>query len=58
MIGGTAGGCAALTIGLFNSIMFLVISTLALERSTTSQEVASGFVRFSMSDGARPLGGH
>ena len=41
-IGGVSAGFVALAIGLFNSIMFPVIFTLTLERSTASQEATSG----------------
>jgi len=51
-IGGPAGGYAALAIGLFNSIMFPVIFTLTLERSTASQEATSGFLCCSIVGGA------
>lgn len=51
-IGGAASGYAALAIGLFNSIMFPVIFTLTLERSTASQEATSGFLCFSIVGGA------
>lgn len=51
-IGGAASGYAALSIGLFNSIMFPVIFTLTLERSTASQEATSGFLCFSIVGGA------
>lgn len=50
--GGMAGGYAALCIGLFNSIMFPVIFTLTLERSSASQEATSGFLCFSIVGGA------
>lgn len=39
-----AAGYAALTIGLFNSIMFPVIFTITLERSSASAEATSGFL--------------
>jgi MFS transporter, FHS family, L-fucose permease len=51
-IGGVAGGYAALSIGLFNSIMFPVIFTITLERSTASEEATSGFLCFSIVGGA------
>jgi FHS family L-fucose permease-like MFS transporter len=51
-VGGAASGYAALTIGLFNSIMFPVIFTLTLERSTASAEATSGFLCFSIVGGA------
>jgi FHS family L-fucose permease-like MFS transporter len=46
------GGWAALAIGLFNSIMFPVIFTITLERSTASEEATSGFLCFSIVGGA------
>lgn len=51
-VGGTTAGYAALCIGLFNSIMFPVIFTLTLERSTASEEATSGFLCFSIIGGA------
>ena len=39
-------------IGLFNSIMFPVIFTITLERSTASAEATSGFLCFSIVGGA------
>lgn len=51
-VSGAASGYAALAIGLFNSIMFPVIFTLTLERSTASQEATSGFLCFSIVGGA------
>jgi FHS family L-fucose permease-like MFS transporter len=58
-VGGMSSGYAALTIGLFNSIMFPVIFTLTLERSTASEEATSGFLCFSIVGGAAipPLAG-
>jgi FHS family L-fucose permease-like MFS transporter len=50
--GGPASGYAALAIGLFNSIMFPVIFTLTLERSTASEAATSGFLCFSIVGGA------
>jgi FHS family L-fucose permease-like MFS transporter len=50
--GGIAGGWAALSIGLFNSIMFPVIFTITLERSSASEEATSGFLCFSIVGGA------
>ena len=50
--GGVPGGYAALSIGLFNSIMFPVIFTITLERSTASEEATSGFLCFSIVGGA------
>ena len=49
---GVPGGYAALSIGLFNSIMFPVIFTITLERSTASEEATSGFLCFSIVGGA------
>ncbi len=51
-VGGVTAGYAALTIGLFNSIMFPVIFTLTLERTTASEEATSGFLCFSIVGGA------
>jgi MFS transporter, FHS family, L-fucose permease len=51
-VGGIAAGVVALCIGLFNSIMFPVIFTLTLERSTASNEATSGFLCFSIIGGA------
>ena len=51
-VGGVTAGYAALSIGLFNSIMFPVIFTLTLERSTASEEATSGFLCFSIVGGA------
>lgn len=51
-VGGSAAGYAALGIGLFNSIMFPVIFTLTLERSSASREATSGFLCFSIVGGA------
>lgn len=51
-VGGVTAGYAALSIGLFNSIMFPVIFTITLERSTASQEATSGFLCFSIVGGA------
>ena len=57
--GGVPAGYAALSIGLFNSIMFPVIFTITLERSTASEETTSGFLCFSIVGGAAipPLAG-
>jgi FHS family L-fucose permease-like MFS transporter len=52
IVGGVAGGYAALCIGLFNSIMFPVIFTITLERSSASEEATSGFLCFSIVGGA------
>ena len=51
-VGGVPAGYAALSIGLFNSIMFPVIFTITLERSTASEEATSGFLCFSIVGGA------
>jgi FHS family L-fucose permease-like MFS transporter len=51
-VGGVAAGAVALCIGLFNSIMFPVIFTLTLERSTASNEATSGFLCFAIIGGA------
>jgi FHS family L-fucose permease-like MFS transporter len=51
-VGGVSSGYAALGIGLFNSIMFPVIFTLTLERSTAGEEATSGFLCFSIVGGA------
>jgi FHS family L-fucose permease-like MFS transporter len=51
-VGGVNSGYAALGIGLFNSIMFPVIFTLTLERTTASEEATSGFLCFSIVGGA------
>jgi FHS family L-fucose permease-like MFS transporter len=51
-VGGVSAGYAALCIGLFNSIMFPVIFTLTLERSTATEEATSGFLCFSIVGGA------
>jgi FHS family L-fucose permease-like MFS transporter len=52
LLGGEVGGYAALSIGLFNSIMFPTIFTLTLERSTASEEVTSGFLCMAIVGGA------
>jgi FHS family L-fucose permease-like MFS transporter len=51
-VGGVSAGYIALAIGLFNSIMFPVIFTITLERSTASEEATSGFLCFSIVGGA------
>ena len=51
-VGGVDAGVVALSIGLFNSIMFPVIFTLTLERSTASEEATSGFLCTSIVGGA------
>src|SRR3546814_9491545 len=43
-VGGVSAGFVALSIGLFNSIMFPVIFTLTLERSTARAEATSGLL--------------
>jgi MFS transporter, FHS family, L-fucose permease len=43
-IGGVMAGFIALSIGLFNSVMFPLIFTLTLERSTARPEATSGFL--------------
>jgi FHS family L-fucose permease-like MFS transporter len=50
---------AALAIGLFNSIMFPVIFTMTLERSTASAEATSGLLCTAIVGGALlpPLAG-
>ena len=49
---GMPAGWAAIAIGLFNSIMFPVIFTLTLERSTASTEATSGFLCMAIIGGA------
>ena len=51
-VGGVSAGYVALSIGLFNSIMFPLIFTITLERSTASAEATSGFLCFSIVGGA------
>jgi FHS family L-fucose permease-like MFS transporter len=51
-VGGVSAGYVALAIGLFNSIMFPVIFTLTLERSTAGEEATSGFLCTSIVGGA------
>lgn len=51
-VGGVGAGFVALSMGLFNSIMFPLIFTLTLERSTASAEATSGFLCFSIIGGA------
>ena len=50
--GGVSGGFVALGIGLFNSIMFPVIFTLTLERSSASVEATSGLLCTAIVGGA------
>jgi FHS family L-fucose permease-like MFS transporter len=52
IVGGVAAGYMALCIGLFNSIMFPVIFTLTLERSSASEEATSGFLCTAIIGGA------
>ncbi|WP_271079551.1 glucose/galactose MFS transporter [Aurantiacibacter sp. MUD61] len=52
VVGGAPSGYAALSIGLFNSIMFPVIFTLTLERSTASAAATSGFLCTAIIGGA------
>ncbi|MDB5691751.1 MAG: transporter, partial [Alphaproteobacteria bacterium] len=52
LVGGVSAGVVALCIGLFNSIMFPVIFTLTLERSSASEEATSGFLCTSIVGGA------
>ena len=49
---GAAAGWAALSIGLFNSIMFPVIFTLTLERSSASDAATSGLLCMAIVGGA------
>jgi FHS family L-fucose permease-like MFS transporter len=49
---GSAAGVAALSIGLMNSIMFPVIFTLTLERSTASDAATSGLLCMAIVGGA------
>lgn len=51
-VGGVTAGFVALSIGLFNSIMFPVIFTLTLERSSASEEVTSGLLCTAIVGGA------
>lgn len=51
-VGGVSAGFVALSIGLFNSIMFPVIFTLTLERSTASAESTSGLLCTAIVGGA------
>ena len=51
-VGGVAAGFVALGIGLFNSIMFPVIFTLTLERSSASEEATSGLLCTAIIGGA------
>jgi MFS transporter, FHS family, L-fucose permease len=49
---GSAAGVAALSIGLMNSIMFPVIFTLTLERSSASEAATSGLLCMAIVGGA------
>lgn len=52
LVGGVSGGFVALSIGLFNAIMFPVIFTLTLERSTARAEATSGLLCTAIVGGA------
>ena len=52
MVGGVSAGFVALSMGLFNSIMFPVIFTLTLERSSASEEATSGLLCLAIIGGA------
>jgi FHS family L-fucose permease-like MFS transporter len=52
LVGGVSAGFVALAIGFFNSIMFPVIFTLTLERSSAREEATSGFLCTSIVGGA------
>ncbi len=52
IVGGVSAGFVALAIGFFNSIMFPVIFTLTLERSTASSEATSGLLCTAIVGGA------
>lgn len=51
-MGGVSAGFAALSIGLFNSIMFPLIFTLTLERGTAREEATAGFLCTAIIGGA------
>ncbi|PCD02424.1 MFS transporter [Sphingomonas spermidinifaciens] len=51
-VGGVSAGFVALAIGLFNSIMFPVIFTLTLERSSASSEATAGLMCTAIVGGA------
>jgi MFS transporter, FHS family, L-fucose permease len=51
-VGGVSAGFVALAVGLFNSIMFPVIFTLTLERSSASAEATSGLLCTAIVGGA------
>jgi FHS family L-fucose permease-like MFS transporter len=50
--GGVSSGFVALGIGVFNSIMFPVIFTITLDRSTASEEATSGLLCTAIVGGA------
>lgn len=52
LVGGVSAGFVALAIGLANSIMFPVIFTLTLERSSASAEATSGLLCTAIIGGA------
>lgn len=52
VIGGVSAGFVALAIGLFNSIMFPVIFTITLDRSSASHEATSGLLCTAIVGGA------
>lgn len=52
VVGGVSAGFVALSIGLFNSIMFPVIFTLTLERSTAPAAATSGLLCTAIVGGA------
>jgi FHS family L-fucose permease-like MFS transporter len=51
-VGGVSAGFVALSIGVFNSIMFPVIFTITLERSNASVEATSGLLCTAIVGGA------
>jgi len=51
-VGGVSAGFVALAIGLFNSIMFPVIFTSTLERSTAAPAATSGLLCLAIVGGA------
>jgi MFS transporter, FHS family, L-fucose permease len=51
-VSGAAAGYAALSIGIFNAIMFPVIFTLTLERSKASAAAVSGLLCMAIIGGA------
>lgn len=52
LVGGVGAGFVALSIGLFNSVMFPVIFTITLERSSASEEATSGLLCTAIIGGA------